>query len=282
MLMKPNRTKTKLAAGEAAFGTITMIPEPSFPELLGAADYDFIAIDMEHSAADGRTIENMIRAAQSVDITPLVRVRHIEEKTLLWVLDSGAEGIIVPMLENAAMARTAYRLTRYPPEGDRTLCIVTRAAGRGAHRRDFPTFVEHVNRETMLVGLLETPEAVENAREIAMEGIDAFVVGRADLSMKMGYHYAPGHPKVIDATKRALGAVIEAGKSAAVLAYDVEDAIRWMEFGCRMIFYSEPEHLLAAHFADALQAMKSLDRNTPAFISEPVIGEKRGRESTQG
>lgn len=272
MLLRPNKTRTKLAAGDVAYGTITLIPEPSLAELLGAAGYDFIAIDMEHAAADGRTIENMIRAAEAVEITPLVRVRHVEEKTFLWVLDSGAQGIVIPMLEDAAMAREAYRLTRYPPDGDRTLCIVSRAAGRGAHRRNFTSFIEHVNREIMLVGLIETPEACANAAAMAKEGIDAFLIGRADLSMKMGYHYAPGHPNVIDATKRALGSVMDAGKAAAVLAYDVEDAIRWMEFGCRMIIYSEPEHLLAAHFSEALRAMKARDRASPRFIADAVIG----------
>ena len=272
MNLRPNRTKAKLQNGETAYGTITLIPEPSFPELLGAAGYDFIGIDMEHAAADGRAIENMIRASQAGGITPLVRVRHVEEKTILWVLDSGAEGIILPMLEDAATARRAYELTHYPPEGERTLCVVTRAAGRGAYRRDFPRFIEHVNRELLLLGLIETPTAAENIGEIVREPIDAFMVGRADLSMKMGLHYAPGNPKVIDVTERVLATVMDAGKTAAVLAYDVEDALRWMEFGCRMIFYSEPEHLLAAHFADALRAMTGRDRSVKPFISAPVIG----------
>ncbi|MCZ7573475.1 MAG: aldolase/citrate lyase family protein [Ardenticatenaceae bacterium] len=256
MLMRKSRTKEKLRNGEIVFGTFTLVLEPSFPELVGAAGYDFIGIDMEHTAADGPVIENMIRASQAADITPLVRVRHVEEKTILWVLDSGAEGIFIPMLEDAETARRAYQLTRYPPSGERTLCSATRAAGRGAYRRNFAPFVQTVNEEMLILGLIETPQAAENIRAIAREPVDIFLVGRADLSMKMGFHYAPWHPDVVEATRRVLGTVMEEGKTAGVLAYDLEDAERWMDFGCRLVIYSQPEILLATIYADALAAMK--------------------------
>ena len=264
MLMKTNRTKEKLRNGQIAFGTFTLLLEPSMPELIGAAGYDFIGLDMEHTAADGPTIENLIRASQAVGITPLVRVRYVEEKTILWVLDSGAEGIVIPMLEDREMARRVYTLTRYPPDGERTLCSATRAAGRGAYRRNFQPFVENVNREILTLGLIETPRAAENIREILQEGIDVFLVGRADLSMKMGFHYAPWHPQVVEATKRVLGTVMEEGKTAGVLAYDLEDAERWLEFGCQLVMYSQPEILLASIYADALQSMSEFAKNLPS------------------
>lgn len=256
MLMKPSVTTEKLRNGDTAFGTFTLVPEPSLAELVGAVGYDFICIDMEHAAADGRTVENMIRAAQAVDITPFVRVRHVEEKTFLWVLDSGAEGIIVPVLEDGATARRAFELMRYPPLGQRTLCSATRAAGRGAYRGDFEPFVRHVNEQLLLVGLIETPEAAGRSDEIAKEGVDVILVGRADMSMKLGLHYAPQAPAVVELTKRVLGTVMEHGKVAGVLAYDLEDARQWMDFGCRFVIYSQPEILLATHYAEALRQMK--------------------------
>lgn len=273
MFMKTNRTKDKLRNGEVAFGTFTLLLEPSMPELVGAAGYDFIGLDMEHTAADEPAIENLIRASQAANITPLVRIRHVEEKTILWVLDSGAEGIIIPMLEDAETARRAYRLTRYPPDGDRTLCSATRAAGRGAYRRNFEPFVRNVNREMITVGLIETPEAARNIREIAREGIDVFLVGRADISMKMGFHYAPWHPQVIDTTKRVLSTVMDEGKTAGVLAYDLEDAERWMEFGCKLVMYSQPEILLSAIYADALEKMTAFSEEL-ALRKPEAAGER--------
>jgi 2-keto-3-deoxy-L-rhamnonate aldolase RhmA len=245
MALKKSPVRERWRNGETALGSLTLVPEPSLTELVGAAGFDFMVADMEHAAADGRTIENMIRAAQAVDMAGFVRVREIEEKTLLWVLDSGADGIMLPLVDSAEAARRAYRLTRYPPEGERTLCSATRVAGRGAYRGDFRPLVEHVNSELVLIGLLETPEACDAASEIAAEGIDVFCVGRADLSMKMGLHYAPQHPRVVEVTKRVLTDVMEAGKVAGVLAYDLDDAHQWMEFGCRFVIYSQPEIVLA-------------------------------------
>lgn len=254
--LRKSRIRERWRAGEPALGSLTLVPEPSLTELVGTAGFDFMVADTEHAAADGRTVENMIRAAHAVDMAGLVRVRHIEEKTLLWVLDSGADGIMLPLVDSPQTARAAYRLTRYPPLGDRTLCSATRVAGRGAYRSDFAPFVEHVNSELVLIGLLETPEACDRAKEIAAEGIDVFCVGRADLSLKMGLTYAPRHPRVVDVTKRVLNDVMEAGKVAGVLAYDLDDARGWLDFGCRFVIYSQPEIVLADVYGEAHGALR--------------------------
>jgi 2-keto-3-deoxy-L-rhamnonate aldolase RhmA len=264
MARKNSPVRERWRNGEPALGSLTLVPEPSLAELVGAAGFDFMVADMEHAAADGRAIENMIRAAQAVDMAALVRVREIEEKTLLWVLDSGADGIMLPLVESADAARRAHRLTRYPPDGDRTLCSATRVAGRGAYRGDFRPFVEHVNSELVLIGLLETPEACDAAREIALEGIDVFCVGRADLSMKMGLHYAPQDQRVVDVAKRALTDVMEAGKVAGVLAYDLDDARQWLDFGCRFVIYSQPEIVLADIYGRAHRTLREYARAVAA------------------
>ncbi|MEX2535851.1 MAG: aldolase/citrate lyase family protein [Trueperaceae bacterium] len=258
--MRDNRTKNKLLIQDVAYGTFTLVPEPSLAELVGAAGYDFIGIDMEHAAADGRTIENMIRASQSYGVTPLVRVREVDQKTILWVLDSGAEGIILPLIEDRASAERAVGFTRYPPLGVRTLCSATRAAGRGVYRDDFSSFVDKVNQEILIVALIETRKGVENIAEIADSGIDVFVVGRADLSMEMGLGYAPHHPSVVEATNQVLTTVMSKGKTAGVLAYSPDEAIKWQEFGCKFIWYSQPEIILATHYRDTLNSLKAANR----------------------
>lgn len=254
MYPEKSKTKERLRRGEVAFGSLTLVPEPSLVEIVGLAGYDFMVIDTEHAAVDGQKVTNMVRAAQAARITPFVRVRHVEEKQILWVLDSGAEGIMIPMLESAKTARDAFRLTRYPPDGDRTLCSATRTAAHGVYRNNFRSFLEGVNSEMLILGLIETPEAAAGIKEIVAEreGVDVFFAGRADLSIKMGLHYDPGHAKVVDLSKRILAAAIEGGKVAGVLAYDLEDAQRWMDFGCRFIIYSQPEILLSAHYRDML------------------------------
>jgi 2-keto-3-deoxy-L-rhamnonate aldolase RhmA len=257
MSLARNRALQKLRSGDTAIGTLSLIPEPSLPELAGAVGMDFFVIDTEHAAADDRSVQNLIRAAEAAGVTPIVRSRWVEEKTLLWILDSGAQGLMLPLIEDAESARRAYLLSRYPPAGERTLCSATRAAGHGAYRRQFESFVSHVNGEMLLIGLLETPKGVANARAIAREGFDVLIVGRADLSLKVCGRYAPADPRIVETTQRVLREVMAEGKTAGVLAYDVEDAKRWIDFGCKFIIYSQPELLLAAHYADALAALSA-------------------------
>jgi 2,4-dihydroxyhept-2-ene-1,7-dioic acid aldolase len=263
-----NKTFAKLRAGEVAIGTLSLLPEPSLPELVGAVGYDFFVIDTEHVANDGQTLVHSIRGAQAGGVTPIVRVRYVEEKLLLWTLDSGAQGIMIPMINDAATARRAVQLTHYPPYGEKTMCSASRTFGHGAYRRDLKPYFESSNREVMLIALLETPEAINNAAEIAAEDVDVFCIGRGDLSVKMGIPYGPGHPDVVAATERALRAVIDAGKVGSVVAYDVEDAKRWIDFGCRFIIYSQPEMILATHYLNSLEAIQAhlLDRREGAMV----------------
>jgi len=260
-----NRALAKLRAGNIAIGTLSLLPEPSLPELLGAVGYDFFVIDTEHVANDGQSLVHSIRAAQAAGVTPIVRVRYVEEKLFLWTLDSGAEGIMIPMVNDAGTARRAVELTHYPPYGKRTLCSATRAAGHGAYRRNLKPYLDNSNREVLLIGLLETPQAVDNAAAIASEDIDVLCIGRGDLSLKMEIPYGPWDPDVVAATERALRAVMDAGKVGSVVAYDVEDAKRWLDFGCRFIIYSQPEMILAAHYLQALEAMQ-------VHLSQPSEG----------
>ena len=256
--VRQNRVKARLAAGEVAFGTLSLLPEPGLPEIAGAAGLDFFVIDMEHAAIAGQEVAHMVRACQAAGTTALIRVRKVDEKTFLWVLDTGVEGLMVPLVEDAAMARRIHDLSHFPLDGagSRTICSASRAAGHGAYRADLQPYIENTNRELLLVALLETPGAVANAKEIAQEPFDVLVVGRGDLSLKMGYPGGPSHPAVMDVSKRAMSEVIEAGKTAGVMAYDLEEAHEWIRFGCRFVMYSEPEVILVRQYASALAALR--------------------------
>lgn len=256
--LRSNRALSRVRSGAPAFGTLSLLPEPSLPELVGAVGYDFFVIDTEHAADDGQDLVHMIRACEAADITPIVRIRHIEEKEILWILDSGAQGLMLPLLESAEMARMAVTLSHYPPMGSRTLCSASRSAGHGAYRSDLKPYLEHSNSNVLLVGLIETPLGIENLHEIVREDIHVFCVGRADLSLKLGYPYAPQHPEVVDATKRILEVVLAAGKDGGVVAYSAEDAESWMSFGCRFIIYSQPEIVLANAFAEVLGHLRAV------------------------
>jgi 2-keto-3-deoxy-L-rhamnonate aldolase RhmA len=265
--IETSRLKDRWRAGEAAIGSLTLIPEPAMCEVVGASGLDFMVVDMEHTSAFGRVVENMIRGCQAAKITPIVRVRDTDPKTLGWVLDSGADGILIPLLEDPEIARRTAELCRYPtatdPTGRRTLCSGSRSAGWGSYRDDFDSFVEHVNEEISLLALLETPEACERVDELAATPVDAFMMGRADLSLKLG-SYDPMRPDVIELCERTLTKVMDAGKVAGVLAYNLEDAQRWLSFGCKFIIYSQPELLLAAVYTQAERALRGIPKSSLA------------------
>src|SRR5687767_8917334 len=148
---------------------MSQMSEPALPEIAGASGLDFFVIDMEHAAIAGQEVAHMTRAAQAAGITALIRVRQADEKTFLWVLDTGVEGLMVPLVEDAATARLIYDLSHFPLDGNgrgsRTICSASRAAGHGAYRADLKPYIENTNRELVLIALLETPKAVANAKE---------------------------------------------------------------------------------------------------------------------
>ncbi len=255
--MRENNTRKKLERGEVVIGSLTLLPEPAIGEMLGAIGYDFLICDTEHTAVDGQALLHEIRACQSAGVTPIVRVRHAEEKELLWTLDAGAEGVLIPLIEDQATARSAVRLCKFPPLGDRTLCSATRTAAHGAYRPDLKPYLRHVNDNVLITGLVETPEALQKMDEILAEDIDVIMIGRADLSLKMGLGYAPNDPEVVRLCEAALKQTLQAGRVAGILAYSPEEAIKWIDFGCRFIVYNQPEMILTLHYREALSAIKA-------------------------
>ena len=259
MYPRRNRVTSTLREGKIALGSLTLLQEPAIGEILGGIGYDFLIIDMEHAGADEQTVLTMVRACEAANVTPLVRLRRVEEKELLWALDTGAGGVVLPMIETAEDAREIFRLSHYPPVGDRTLCSAARASGHGTQRHDFGKFLEWSNDSIATVCLIETPRGLENVEAIIAEGIDVLMLGRGDLSVKMGLGYAPNHPSVLAAARDFVRRVADAGAVAGVLAYTAADAREWIELGARFIVYSQPEMVLSDTYRAARDAIMGAD-----------------------
>lgn len=248
---QPNRVQEKLRRGEAVLGSLTLLHDPGIGEILGGAGHDFLIIDMEHTGADAQSVLAMIRAAEAAGITPLVRIRHVEEKEVLWSLDTGAGGLVLPLVETAEDADRIRRLVHYPPHGERTLCSAARAAGHGTARHDFNAYFAWARESLTSVCLIETPRGIDELDKIADTGVDVLMIGRGDLSVKLGLGYAPRHPDIdqisIDFARR----VNAAGRAAGILAYSSEEARKWLDHGYRFIVYSQPEMILSDAYRQA-------------------------------
>jgi 2-keto-3-deoxy-L-rhamnonate aldolase RhmA len=236
--MRPNRTKEKLRQGQRVVGTWVMLGDPAIVELAGIAGLDFVIIDMEHTARELSTIEHMVRAAEVVDVTPIVRVSENNEKLILRVLETGVQGVVVPQLETAEDAARAVASVRYPLDGARGVCSLTRAARYGALRPTFADYVDDANDEILLIGLIETAAGVENVGAILDAGVELAYVGRRDLSGSLGVHGHVEHPAVLEAQAAILAAVAERpGRFAGLVPYLDAQTGTWVTSGAQLLTY---------------------------------------------
>jgi len=228
-MLKENRLKQKITAGQLAYGIFCSVPSPALIELIAEANYDFVIIDTEHVLINPETIENMIRTAESYQLTPLVRVADANPKTMLRLLDGGAQGIVLPMVESAADIQQAIQACKYYPTGNRSL-----NAGRpGAFGKiSLTDYVTKANQEIMLIAMIESTKGIENIEKIAtVSGLDMILEGAADLSQSLGIPWQTSHSNVQIALHHCHKAVAKAGVPYCAIPRESHDHNKWLEKG---------------------------------------------------
>jgi 4-hydroxy-2-oxoheptanedioate aldolase len=183
--MRPNRVKEKINQGKLAIGTYVNFADPAIVEIIGLAGFDAAFIDMEHSAFDLSLVQEMVRTCDLVGMTSLVRVPDNNPKTILRVLDMGAQGIQVPHISGKDDALRAINAVRYAPVGARGMGGQTRAAQYGAISKQ--EHVETSNAEILLAVMVEDVPAIKQLAAIAaLDGLDLIAIGPSDLSQSLG------------------------------------------------------------------------------------------------
>src|SRR5499426_672005 len=132
-MIRTNRMKEKLRAGEPVFGVSVMIPSPQIVEMVGAAGFDWVLLDCEHGTLTLESVELMAMAAEAAGITAIARPTTRSADHILQVLDRGVMGVQVPHVNSAADAREVIAAVKYHPLGKRGLAAGTRAAVYDAH-----------------------------------------------------------------------------------------------------------------------------------------------------
>jgi len=167
----------------ASIGSWLTIPHPAIAEIMAKSGFDWLVIDMEHSAIDMSTAEEMIRVVNLCGLPALVRVGENNPNLIKRVMDYGASGVIVPMVNTPQQAKEAVDAVKYPPQGTRGVGLY-RAQGYGV---SFEEYKEWVRRESVVIVQIEHAKALSNIEGIlAVEGVDAFIVGPYDLSGSFG------------------------------------------------------------------------------------------------
>jgi 2-keto-3-deoxy-L-rhamnonate aldolase RhmA len=200
--MRVNRLRATLKSGGIALGTILWETRArGVLHTLAQAGMDFVFICTEHSSYNLETVVDMVAHAHAAGITPVVRIPDLQYQYVTRLLDTGCQSLIAPHFRSGEEARRFIEYAKYHPEGRRGMAIMNNA-GVDYEDVDLRTAMAHANANTLLAVLIETREAVENAEEILLPGIDLALVGHQDLAQSLGVPGEFGHPKVREATAR--------------------------------------------------------------------------------
>ncbi len=176
--------KDKLKHNELTLGSWIMINSPMSVEVMALAGFEWLVVDIEHTSINLETTQELIRTIQAKNIKALVRVSKNEEVIIKKVLDMGADGIIVPMVNSKEDALQAVSYAKYPPAGKRGVGLY-RASNYGI---DFDAYKKWVEEELVIIAQIEHIDAVKNIDEIIqVDGIDGTIIGPYDLSGSMGF-----------------------------------------------------------------------------------------------
>jgi len=194
--------KVRLRSGEVLLGAVLSTPEPDIAEFMSTLGFDWFWIDMEHCPLEIKSVQTILQAIRGSGVASLVRVPWNDPVHIKMVLDLGPDGVIIPWVNSRIDAENAVKYCMYPPRGIR---------GCGPRRptwfRVFTEYVTKANEEIVIVAQIETKEAVENIKEIiSVKGLDATMVGPADLSASLGFLGRPESPKVYEAIEKVLAA----------------------------------------------------------------------------
>jgi 4-hydroxy-2-oxoheptanedioate aldolase len=232
--LQNNTAKAKLKAGETIFGCFTRYPNPSLVEVMGYQGWDFIVFDGEHGVLQPDTCENMVRAAELREVTPIVRVTTNQPHIILRFMDTGAQGLHIPWVNSGPEAEQAVQSVKYGPRGIRGLAG-SRAADYG-QRLPFGEYVKQANEQTLIVLHIETSTAVDNLADIiAVEGVDVVFIGPTDLSHSLGVPGQPQHPTTQAAIDRIVETVAGSDVALGIMVGNAEAAQQWKARGARYI-----------------------------------------------
>lgn len=247
--------KAKLRSDQVCVGSWVTIAHPAVAEIMANAGFDWLAVDLEHTSITLRECEDLIRTIDSCGVSPLVRLTSNDPDLIKRVLDCGAHGIIVPMVNSLSDAQNAVNAAYYPPRGKRGVGL-GRASGYGARFGDYKIFAE---REIVIVAQIEHIDAVRNVKEIInVSDIDAFIVGPYDLSGSLGKPGDFSAPEFVEAMKAVNTALRDSKKPGGYHIVEPDETLvqQKLDEGYRFIGFSVDARILDTVCRGQLKKMK--------------------------
>jgi 4-hydroxy-2-oxoheptanedioate aldolase len=250
-----NRFKAALNEGHRQIGLWCSLANSISTEVVAGSGFDWLLLDMEHSANDLRDIYAQIQVMTEGTASAVVRVPSDEPITIKRILDTGVQSLMIPNIDDADQACRAVAATRYAPRGIRGFSQAPRAARFGR----IPDYHARCEAEICVVVQIESRRALDNLEEIAaVEGVDGIFIGPGDLSTSLGYLGQQNHPDVVQVVEDAISRIRTTGKPAGILTANEELAHRYIAAGTRFTAVGSDIGLLA-RTSEALAARFRVD-----------------------
>ena len=233
--MRINTVKQALKEGKLQLGTnFGALRSSEIPKLFAAAGFRWAFIDTEHGNFDLETVHDVCRVSQLVGLCPVVRVADLQYPLVARSLDCGAQGIIFPRMEDPKLLETAISWTQFPPDGIRGYGL--QPSQVDYEPLPFNEVIAHLNANILTVLQIESKRAVEARDEIlSVPGIDAVLIGPADLSISMGIPGQFQHPDLIEAIELIRETCEKKGVAPGIHTRTAPLANLWKERGMRFL-----------------------------------------------
>jgi len=257
--MRENAVRSAWKAGKTTVGAWLSLPDAFVAELMAQQQFDWLTIDMQHGLIDYGDAVQMLRAISTTAVTPFVRVPWNDPATIMKVLDAGAMGVVIPLINNREEAERAVGACRYPPRGYRSSGPIRASVYAG---RDYQALAhEHV----AVILMVETKDGIENLDEIlSVEGVDAIYIGPNDLSYALGLPPRMDNedPLHVATVEKILAACKRHNVVAGIHTGGPTFSARWAKLGFQMVTLTSDANCLTRAAQEQMQEFRAKTGST--------------------
>jgi len=255
--MSALETKKRIMEKQTVLGTFLIeLDTPGIAQILKNAGLEFAVLDMEHSGFGIDTIKRLARYCDGADLFSIVRVPVGQYQYVARVLDAGAKGVMIPMVESPEQIAEIVQFAKYHPEGKRGTAFGI--AHDNYKVTDMSEAMKKANAGTLIVSQAETAKGVENLEAIIqVEHVDMVWIGQFDLSQSLGVPGKFEHPIFVDAMDHVINMCNKYNKPCAMIVPNVEQAVYWRDKGINCLSYGTDISIISQTIQQAVtQIMK--------------------------
>lgn len=225
--------KERIKAGETVHGCWINLGSLVAAEIVGAAGFDWILIDLEHGAGDLTTMYHQLQVLQKMKVSCIIRTDELSRSKTQHILDAGGDGIMFPQIQTANEAALAVGFMYYPPKGTRGMARMVRATNFGTSAQEY---ISEIDNKLISIVQIETTQALKDIEAIASTpGLDVLFVGPNDLSLALGVYGQYDHPLYQQALKDVVAASRRHHIAPGILLQDIGEYKMYHDLGYRFL-----------------------------------------------